>query len=220
MTAQPIDYGHQPHGRDGRGRTLRDVSAPRPQMTPEQFEHIAKEAARQDVTLEFVNGRIGVKPVGDGNHDEIVTWLTAQCMQYRPDLRVHGNRGLRVETYRKGMARPDLVLAPSGAFAGTGEWGDPDPVLLVAEITSFDFDTDMRNRHEKPRAYAESGIPVFILVDRDVDRITVHSNPVDGKYQSTPSYGYGDRVEVPGLDITLDTEELKDYTGRPGSDLR
>ncbi|MCC2277144.1 Uma2 family endonuclease [Streptomyces sp. ET3-23] len=54
------------------------------------------------MTLEFVNGRIGVKPVGDGNHDEIATWLTAQCMQYRPDLRVHGNRGLHVETCRKG----------------------------------------------------------------------------------------------------------------------
>ncbi|GAA4922317.1 Uma2 family endonuclease [Streptomyces coeruleoprunus] len=219
MTAQPIGFGPQRGGPGRRGRALRDVSAPRPQMTPEQFEDLAADAARRDVTLEFINGKVWVKPVGDGNHDEIAAWLTAQCMQYRPDLRVHGNRGLRVETYRQGMARPDITLAPPGAFSGTGEWGDPGPVLLVAEVTSFDYDTEARDRQEKPRAYAECGIPVFLLIDRDVDEITVYSDPVDGKYQSAPSYGYGDQVNIPVLGITLDTDELRNLTGRPDSSL-
>ncbi|OII61057.1 hypothetical protein BJP40_07360 [Streptomyces sp. CC53] len=189
-------------------------------MRPEQFECIAAFGAREDVTMEFIDGRVRVRPAGDGNHETVAVWLTRQCLQHRPDLGLFTGKGLKVETYRKGYARPDGTLAPLKAFVGAGEWSDPDPVLLVAEITSFDYDTEVRDRKEKPRAYAESGIPVYVLIDRDEESITVYCNPVDGKYQSAPCYDYGDQVEIPGLGITLDTEELKDYTGRPDSGPR
>ncbi|WP_405006674.1 Uma2 family endonuclease [Kitasatospora purpeofusca] len=42
--------------------------------------------------------------------------------------------------------------------------------------------------------------------------VTVHSEPVKGRYREIRSYDYGERVELPGLDLTLDTEELKDYS--------
>ncbi|MFD6333424.1 hypothetical protein ACFWGI_28115 [Streptomyces niveus] len=55
-----------------------------------------------------------------------------------------------------GARQPDGALAPSGAFAGQGEWVDPAPVLMAVEVTSYDSDTDARDRVEKPRAYAET----------------------------------------------------------------
>lgn len=85
-------------------------------------------------------------------------------------------------------------------------------MLLVAEVTSFDRRADERDRVKKPRAYAESGIPLYLLVDRDSDTVTVHSEPVKGRYREIRSYDYGERAELPGLDLTLDTEELKDYS--------
>lgn len=71
------------------------------QMRVEEFETIASRSP-ETVTLEFLGGRIGVKKVPDGDHDEIVKWLMKRCMQHRPDLWLYPERGLVVEAYRKG----------------------------------------------------------------------------------------------------------------------
>jgi len=129
------------------------------QMSVEAFERIAAFAAKETddaVRLEFINGRIGVKRVADGDHDTIVLWLARRCMRARPDLDLYQGRGLKVERYRKGHARPDAVLAPEAHFAGSGEWADPDGALMAVEVTSYDSDTNKRDRHDKPTAYSET----------------------------------------------------------------
>lgn len=113
----------------------------RPQMELDQFRVIAIAAEREDVVLEFVNGRIGVKPVPDGDHGEIVMWLLERCMAQRPDLRLYPEQGLQVAHYRNGLAKPDGSLAPRRHFAGQGEWADPAGVLMVVEVTSYDADS-------------------------------------------------------------------------------
>jgi Uma2 family endonuclease len=123
------------------------------QMSVEEFETIAS-AAPETVTLEFINGRIAVRKVPDGNHSTIVSWLTRRCMQTRPDLDLCHARGLRVEAYREGRAKPDAVLAPEAHFAGHGEWADPDGALMVVEVTSYDSDTD---RLDRPAVKAPPG---------------------------------------------------------------
>jgi Uma2 family endonuclease len=183
------------------------------QMTVEEFETIAS-AAPETVTLEFVNGRIGVKKAADGDHSTIVTWLARRCMQARPDLDLCHGRGLRVEAYRQGRAKPDAVLAPEAHFAGNGEWADPDGALMVVEVTSYDSDTDRRDRHEKPAAYGQAGIPLYLLIDRDSCTVTVHSGPDRhvGGYRDIHTAKFGERVVLPEpMGIELDTEILKNY---------
>ncbi|MDX3070222.1 Uma2 family endonuclease [Streptomyces scabiei] len=183
------------------------------QMSVEEFETIAS-AAPETVTLEFINGRIGVKQVADGDHDTIVTWLARRCMQARPDLDLYQGRGLRVETYRQGRAKPDAVVTPEAHFAGHGEWADPEGALMVVEVTSYDSDTDRRDRHEKPAAYGQSGIPLYLLIDRDSCTVTVHSGPDRqvGGYRNVRTAKFGEKVRIPGpMDIELDTEILKNY---------
>ncbi|NUR02482.1 MAG: Uma2 family endonuclease [Streptomyces sp.] len=187
-----------------------------PQMSVEEFERIAAFAAKETddaVRLEFINGRIGVKKAADGDHDTIVVWLSKRCMQVRPDLDLYQGRGLRVEKYREGRARPDAVLVPEEHFAGHGEWADPSGVLLVLEVTSYDSDTDRRDRQEKPVAYGAAGIPFYLLIDRDACTAKLYSDPV-------PEFGYGNCRTVPfgdtlvlpePLGIELDTEKLKQY---------
>ncbi|WP_406088663.1 Uma2 family endonuclease [Kitasatospora purpeofusca] len=205
------------------------MSAPpadRPQLRFDAFEAIAGTAARHDVVLALVGGELGVRPAPDGDHGQILAWLQRACARQRPDLWLFGRQGLRLlprhraeaanqaeaAHHRAGAARPDGSLAPAEYFAGQGEWADSRGVLLVAEVTSFDRRADERDRVKKPRAYAESGIPLYLLVDRDSDTVTVHSEPVKGRYREIRSYDYGERAELPGLDLTLDTEELKDYS--------
>ncbi|AZM47118.1 hypothetical protein DMB38_16085 [Streptomyces sp. WAC 06738] len=188
----------------------------RSHMLVEEFEEIAS-AAPETVTLEFLNGRIEGKRVLDGDHDEIIRWLLKRCLQQRPDLFLYpAGRGLKVETYRQGRARPDGVLAPDGHFAGVGEWSEPDGVLMVVEVTSHDGDTDRRDRQDKPAAYAAAGIPVYLLVDRDTDTVVVQTNPHPerGCYLDIHRAPFGEEVTLADpVGITLDTETLKNYVG-------
>lgn len=96
-----------------------------PQMSVEEFEELARRAPEL-VRLEFVNGKVQVKPVPNGNHAEIVKWLQKLCMQHRPDLWLYPEQGIAIGTYRKGRARPDGVSHPTGTSPGRGS-GRPPP---------------------------------------------------------------------------------------------
>ncbi|HZG02269.1 MAG TPA: Uma2 family endonuclease [Streptomyces sp.] len=186
-------------------------TAGRPQMLVEEFEQIARTVP-ETVRLEFINGKLEVKPVPDGDHDEITMWLLRQCIQQRPELNLYPERGLKIEKYRDGRARPDGSLAPEGTFSGQGEWAEPDGVLMTVEVTSYDADTNQRDRVEKRDGYAAAGIPVYLLIDRDDHSVTVHSDPEGGTYRSRTTRPYGAVVEIPEpVGIRLATEKLKDY---------
>ncbi|MEW1793120.1 MULTISPECIES: Uma2 family endonuclease [Streptomyces] len=183
----------------------------RPQMSVDEFEELARRAPEM-VRLEFINGKVQVKPVPDGNHGEIVMWLLEHCMQQRSDLRLYPEQGLKVDAYRKGRARPDGSLAPRENFVGQGEWAEPGGVLMTVEVTSRDTDTNKRDRVEKPDGYAAAGIPLYLLVDRDARSLAVHAEPKNGEYRSTRTYDFGEVVKLPApVGITLETEKLKDY---------
>ena len=185
------------------------------QLSVDMFERIAAFAEREDETVrfEFIDGRIGLKKVTNGNHGTITMWLIRQCMRARPELDLNPLQGLKVEAYRKGRARPDGVLAPVDHFVGQGDWAEPHGVLMAVEITSYDSDTHNRDRVEKPRAYAEAGIPVYLLIDRDNLSVLVHSNPhPEVGYRDIHVSRLGDKVSLPDpVGIKLDTEELRQY---------
>ncbi|WP_399139076.1 Uma2 family endonuclease [Streptomyces sp. NBUA17] len=183
------------------------------QMSVDDFETIASTAP-ESVTLEFIDGRIGVKAVTDGDHTTILSWLTRHCMRSRPELDLARGQGLRVDAYRQGRARPDAILTPEAHFAGKGEWADPDGALMVVAVTSYDSDTDRRDRHEKPAAYGEAGVPVYLLIDRDSLTVTVYSSPDRqvGGYRDAHVTKFGETLVLPDpVGIELDTEILKNY---------
>ncbi|WP_033326629.1 Uma2 family endonuclease [Streptomyces yerevanensis] len=182
-----------------------------PQMLVEEFEELARHAP-ESARLEFLNGKIGVKPMPDGNHGSIVMWLLKRCMQLRPELELYPEQGLKVEAYRNGRARPDGVLVPEAYFVGKGEWAEPDGVLMVVEVTSRDRDADQRDRIDKPEGYAAAGIPVYLLVDRDAASVTVYADPEGGAYRSLTTRAFGSVIELPDpVGITLETEKLKEF---------
>ncbi|MEO3750650.1 Uma2 family endonuclease [Streptomyces sp. B6B3] len=183
----------------------------RPQMEVEDFEELAASAP-ETVRLEFFNGRVEVKRGPDGDHSTIGMWLIRRCLQARPELNLYLGRGLRIDAYRQGRVRPDGVLAPVAHFAGAGEWADPDGALMTVEITSYDRDTDRRDRLEKPAAYATAGIPVYLLIDRDASTVTVHSGPERGRYRDTHTVSFGEEVALPEpVGFALETDIFKRY---------
>ncbi|MFH9429956.1 Uma2 family endonuclease [Streptomyces sp. NPDC017615] len=182
----------------------------RPQMSVEEFEELERHAP-ETVRLEFIDGRVQVKPVTDGNHDHIIAWLQRLCMQHRPELWLYGDRGVKVERYRKGRARPDGLLAPFGFPAGHGDWSDTGGVLMAVEVTSYDSDTNQRDRVEKPGGCAAAGIPVYLLIDRDDGSVVVYNQPENGRYLHAEKSPFGASVKLPyPVDIVLDTAPLEE----------
>ncbi|MFC9896864.1 Uma2 family endonuclease [Nocardia sp. NPDC127579] len=183
-------------------------------MTTEEFEELARTADRlsEGVRLEFINGKLGVKAMPDGDHSRIVQWLTRLLLRTNSGWWLHPEQGLQIHAYREGRARPDAVLADADAFVGQGEWANPDPVLMAVEVTSHDDDTDRRDRKDKPRAYADTGIPIYLLIDRDTCEVTVHSAPKGERYEQKTTVPFGATVQIPApVGIELDTEPLKDW---------
>ncbi|MFD5553880.1 Uma2 family endonuclease [Streptomyces sp. NPDC127068] len=180
-------------------------------LNQEKFEQLARLGDRVDeaLRLEFINGRIGEKAVPDGAHGRIIVWLMQLCSQTLPGAWLFGEQGIRVESYRSGNARPDGVLAPIEHFVNQGEWASADGVLMVVEVTSSDSDTTNRDRVEKPRAYAETGIPVYLLIDRGTHEVKVHSLPDGVRYESVLTVPFGKTVPLPDpVGFDLDTEPL------------
>ncbi|MEV4936537.1 Uma2 family endonuclease [Streptomyces zaomyceticus] len=187
-------------------------------LTQEGFEELARVGERVDesLRLEFIAGKIGEKAVPDGDHGRIIAWLTRLCVQVDAGWWLHPDQGLRVEKYGKGNARPDGCLAPSDTFAGRGEWAGPDGVLMTVEVTSGDSDSDSdtghRDRVEKPRAYAEAGIPVYLLIDRTTCEVKVYSRPDGERYEIVATLPFGKVVTLPEpVGMELDTEPLKNW---------
>jgi hypothetical protein len=59
---------------------------------------------------------------------------------------------------------------------------------------------------EKPRAYAEAGIPVCLLVDRDSREVTVHPVPDGVRHERTQTVPFGRQAVLPDpVGLTLDT---------------
>ncbi|MFK0227851.1 Uma2 family endonuclease [Streptomyces sp. NPDC090303] len=183
-------------------------------LTQEGFEELARAGERVDesLRLEFIDGKIGEKAVPDGDHGRIIAWLTRLCIQADSTWWLYPDQGLRVEKYRKGNARPDGCLVPLDAFVGQGEWASPDGVLMTVEVTSGDADTGQRDRVEKPRAYAQAGIPVYLLVDRTTCEVKVHSQPDGERYEMVVTVPFGKTVTLPEpVGMELDTEPLKNW---------
>ncbi|MFF4502945.1 Uma2 family endonuclease [Streptomyces sp. NPDC001401] len=180
-------------------------------LNVEDFEELERRAP-ETVRLEYINGKLELKAMSDGNHSCIFMWLLRQCMQQRPDLSLYTGSGVKTEANRKGRARTDGVLAPRGHFRGHGEWSDPGGILMIVEITSRHPDTNRRDRVDKPVGYAEADIPLYLLVDRENSTTTVYRRPTDGRYEQALCQPWGATVELPfPVNITLSTERLKDY---------
>ncbi|GAB3689501.1 Uma2 family endonuclease [Nocardiopsis oceani] len=182
-------------------------------QSPELFEYLAEQAFDADrVRMEMFNGKVSVRKGTDGAHAGILAWLMREFVAHRPDLDlITSGLGLKVDSYRTGRSRPDGVLAPVGHFDDAGEWADPERVLAVVEVTSWDADTHARDRVEKPAAFAATGIGAYLLVDRDANAVVVHSRPVQGQYLDRSTHPYGEAVPVPDTGVVLDTEPLKRF---------
>jgi Uma2 family endonuclease len=152
---------------------------------------------------ELIEGEIVVTPPPDGSHETVIGRIVKQVFWNRIDVDFAGQRGLIVPA---GRYIPDGTFAVSGSMRGDASWVLPDGVLMVLEVTSS---RPTKDRETKRRGYAAAGIPLYLLVDRQRDKLILHSVPENGDYVEILPVPVGDPLDLPApFSFTLDTSGL------------
>lgn len=150
---------------------------------------------------------IVMSPAPAGRHNGIASKVNRQlAAALDPEYDLTFNQAIRIDEARR-LTIPDLIVLDSWRL-DTDE-GDipPDGVHLVVEVTSpSNADTD---RHAKRLAYAQGGIPQYLLIDR-YDRngpsVILYSDPVSGTYRKRTPVRFGERIQLgPPIDVKIDT---------------
>ncbi|WP_460064982.1 Uma2 family endonuclease [Streptomyces sp. YKOK-I1] len=161
---------------------------------------------------ELVEGEIVVTPPPDGDHEHYISRIVRQVIrQSRTDMDFSGNKGLRLkkaEGCPKDHVIPDGTFAPGALelYRGADPWMPSQGVVMVLEVTSTKPKAD---REVKRRCYARAGIPLYLLVDRDISEVTLLSDPGQDDYRSRCTVPYGKPLTLPEpFAFDLDTSDF------------
>lgn len=161
---------------------------------------------------ELIEGEIVVTPPPDGDHEDYISLIVSQVIRRsRTDIQFSGHKGLKLKSgggCPKDHAIPDGTFAPEELrlYRGAGPWMPCDGVAMVLEVTSTKPRID---REAKRRCYARGGIPLYLLVDRDVSSITLFSDPERDDYRQHCTLPFGKPLALPEpFAFELDTTDF------------
>ncbi|MYT70789.1 MULTISPECIES: Uma2 family endonuclease [unclassified Streptomyces] len=149
---------------------------------------------------ELIEGEIVVTPPPDGDHEDYIGLVLNQVIRRsRTDMQFSGNKGLKLKrggACPKNHAIPDGTFAPAERrlFRGADPWMPCEGVALVVEVTSSKPQAD---REAKRRCYAQGGIPLYLLIDRDASSVTLFSDPEGDDYREHCTRPFGKTVALP-----------------------
>jgi Uma2 family endonuclease len=149
---------------------------------------------------ELIEGEIVVTPPPDGDHEDYIELVVSQVYRRsRTDMQFSGNKGLKL---RSGGACPKNHAIPDGAFAprerrlfrGADPWMPCEGVALVVEVSSSRPRAD---RKAKRHCYAQGGVPLHLLIDRNAISVTLFQDPEGDDYREHRARPFGKAVELP-----------------------
>jgi Uma2 family endonuclease len=184
-----------------------------PMLTrPESDVFALYEALPEGARAEIIEGNIVVSPMPRSLHMRTINLLTRAFLAVCPDD-WSASQNATIEVLDDGEPVryiPDLAVGPDDRLAYPGYLAPPSSFELVVEVTSR---SSLRHDREvKPRGYASSGIPLYLLIDPlDGEGVaTIHSQPSrEGRYWDSISVPYGKSLHIPDpFDFDLDTGRL------------
>ncbi|QFQ96833.1 Uma2 family endonuclease [Streptomyces phaeolivaceus] len=154
----------------------------------------------EGLRAELIEGEIVVTPPSDGDHEDCVGLIVSQVIKRsRTDMQFSGNKGLKLG---KADRCPQDYVIPDGTFAaqslrlyrGADTWMPCQGVSMVLEVTSTKPEMD---REVKRRCYARGGIPLYLLIDRDMSEVKLLSDPRDDDYRQRCTVPFGKPLPLP-----------------------
>jgi Uma2 family endonuclease len=158
--------------------------------------------------VELIDGELVVSPTGSVWHSAAIDKLMDQLvdLKRRHGWIFHTYLTVHIPATRERLI-PDLMVTSADA----PPFGECEllasGVLLVAEVVSPW--SRRRDREVKPRAYAQGGVPLYLLIDRFAQppAVTLFSQPGEDGYGKRQVAGEPLRLPKP-FGIALDTARL------------
>jgi Uma2 family endonuclease len=164
----------------------------------------------EGVRVELIDDELVVSPTGSIGHSAAIDKLMDQLvdLKRRRGWIFHTYLTVHIPATRERLI-PDLMVTSADA-APFSECELLAPgVLLVAEVVSPW--SRRRDREQKPRAYAQGGVPLYVLVDRfdKPPAVTLFSQPGEHGYGKHEVAAAGEALRLPKpFGIALDTARL------------
>lgn len=156
------------------------VAVTRRRFTADEYQQMGRAGIlRKGDRVELIDGEVvTMTPIGP-RHSAIVDRLSRAFFTGAGDAAIVRTQGaVRLNFFTE--PQPDLVLLrPRDDFYASAHPG-PSDILLIVEVaqTSIRYD-----RAVKAELYARLGVAEYWLVDLNVDLVTRHTEPRDGRYQ-------------------------------------
>ncbi|GAA0391870.1 Uma2 family endonuclease [Streptomyces luteireticuli] len=161
---------------------------------------------------EVLRGELIVTPLPDIAHAAMLSDLLLLLIGaglHNDEVSAVQRVGVWLPTGEHDFAVPDLSLVerPWDDSHVTYNCYEPAAFRMVLEVTSLTWQTDLRTKVD---VYAEAGIPVYVIVDREHRRVHILTNPHNGAYDRT-IHGPGAIFTLPrsiGADVELSVDAL------------
>ncbi|MFV0135209.1 Uma2 family endonuclease [Streptomyces sp. HMX87] len=179
---------------------MADDNAQRLDQWFELIERMVPEGCKAEV----VEGAVHMVPQRDTHFEITRRIIRALEDSFGMDVLVRSDVRIDFPGFQNGFC-PDVMKLRDGAKRDPERGWCHEDVEFVAEVISRG--TGMNDYGPKKAAYAEAGVPVYLIADPYQGRCHVFTDPKNGDYRSVSRFDFGERIDLthtlPGL--TLDT---------------
>ncbi|GEK00279.1 hypothetical protein TNCT1_25550 [Streptomyces sp. 1-11] len=165
----------------------------------EMFERLEKMPVPEGYKVEIVEGTVFMSPQRDA-HWEIILDFVEQLRVKYPRQRVKSDVRIDYPGHLNGFATDVTVMAEGAARSEDGRW-DCGEVEFVAEVVSRGIAAN--DYGPKKAAYAEAGVPVYVIADPYRGECHVLTHPRDGKYALEVKADFGEELDLTGTPVGL-----------------
>ncbi|MEU8570830.1 Uma2 family endonuclease [Streptomyces pathocidini] len=169
------------------------------------FERLERMPVPEGYKVEIIEGTVHMSPQRR-THWKIIRKILRQLEDhFGVDAEIDSDVRVDFPGYMNGFA-PDLCKVVEGATPDSKGRFAPKDLEFVAEVISKG--TAAHDYGEKLRAYAESEVPVYMIVDPYVGKCRVYTHPKEHAYRSELTVAFGESVDLrdTAVGLVLSTE--------------
>ncbi|MFF9406461.1 Uma2 family endonuclease [Streptomyces anandii] len=173
----------------------------------EWFKRLERMPVPEGFRVEIVGGSVFMTPQRDTHWQIIRMFLWAIEDRLGRKAKVFSDVRIDFPGHKNGFCPDVALLRDSAKKDDRGHWRYED-VQFVAEVISEG--TAANDYGPKRTAYAEAGVPVYVIADPYQGRCHVYTDPKDGDYADPTKVDFGADIDLTGtvVDLVLKTDEF------------
>jgi Uma2 family endonuclease len=160
-------------------------------MTTREYERMAAAGVLDDPRVELLDGYVVKKMGKNPSHVWCVDATLEALRAMLPGCWCRKEDPVRIPDFDE--PEPDIAVVRGSRDLYRGRIPGPEDVALVVEVSETTLD---RDRGPKLRAYAQSGIDRYWIINLVARQIEVYSDPTEGSYRSLQVFTPGQEIPI------------------------